>query len=222
MYATTQPVLPHWTFSLVCLASRYREKSSFSSPRVPRPIAEGPRQLILNSLSVYRKSLAGCAGKSRNRSARQVPGFFPQKSASSLLAWLPPDITTEGAQLCRNPHILEISYNIKIPIHFPIPESLPISHLPQFKCAFEKNGQQNMEDPSKTFKSHKVMIKIQKTNELITHTYSVFLLCVFCPEHYKLHLTRNIFPHRGFPHCPAQCATERLMNIYWKNEGNKV
>lgn len=80
---TAQPVLPRWSFSLICLASSCRENSSVSSPRVPRQIAERPRLLLLNFLRVYRKSLAGCAGKSRNRSARQVPGFFPQKSASS-------------------------------------------------------------------------------------------------------------------------------------------
>lgn len=206
---TAQPVLPHWTFSLVCKASSCRENSSVSSPSVPRQVAKGPRLWISNSLSVYRKSLAGCAGKSRNRSARQVPGVFPRKSASSLQM-----LQQRGRSSAETHTSWRFLTTTMRSYPFPIPKSLPVSHPLQFTRAFEQNGQQNMEDPPKTFKSHKVMIKIQKTNELINHTYSVFLLCLFCPEHYQLHLTRNIFPHRGFPHCPAQCATECLMNIY--------
>ena len=129
--------LLHWPFSRVCFVSSCRENSSISSSVASRQIAEGqPRLLFLNSLLVYRKALAGCAGKSGNRSVRQVPGSPSAEVSQVPGARLAPGAVAEGMWLWKSTQPRDLLQHL---VFYLLSQFLSHYHPHQLKC--ENNGQ---------------------------------------------------------------------------------
>lgn len=102
--------------------------------------------IVAESPSIVHEVYNWGAGKSRDRSVTELPGFLSALVIRRICAWLDSRDSDRGG--CSSEKMQIASRFLtkwRVSSTFSVPESLLIFHPCQFKCAFQNNGQQDIE-----------------------------------------------------------------------------